>query len=164
MKAGIRAIRERTGARLPDDGMSIPAKFLTAAASLMARAAGVHLTRQELDEIAWAGYRAEDAGRVAGELRSALRAGAAYDARYRSRAWQALARRRDPADLPLFRTGLREELGRDSGVAWALMGALEEMGESVISAGRGGGALWEEEANREDAEAYLRRVGVRPDP
>jgi hypothetical protein len=144
--------------------MSIPAKFLTAAASLMARASGVHLTRQEMDEMSWAGYRAEDAGRVAGELRSALRAGAAYDARYRSRAWQALARRRDPADLSLFRAGLREELGRDSGVAWAIMVALEEMGESVISPGRGGGALWEEEANRDDAEAYLRRVEVRSDP
>jgi hypothetical protein len=39
------------------------------------------------------------------------------------------------------------------------MRALEMMGERVMREERAGGALWEEEDNREDAERYLERVG-----
>jgi hypothetical protein len=45
------------------------------------------------------------------------------------------------------------------GVAWQIMRGLEMMGERVMREERGGGALWEEEDNREDAERYLERVG-----
>ena len=87
-----------------------------------------------------------------------LRNGAAYDAGYRGKAWVALARGMEAGDLPLMRRGLREELSRDMGVAWQIMRALEMMGERVMREERAGGALWEEEDNREDAERYLERV------
>ena len=113
------------------------------------------MSRAELDEIAWAGYRREDVPRLAEALRHTLRAAAAHDAGYRGKAWRALARLGDPGDLPLLRQGLRDELVRDMGVAWQLMLALEEAGESILAPERGGGALWEEEENRRDAARYL---------
>ena len=138
--------------------MSIPAKYLHAAGCLLAQVAGEELSRQELDEVAWAGYRRGDGAKVAEALRGILRNGAAYDAGYRGKAWLALARGKEAGDLPLMRRGLREELARDMGVAWQIMRGLEMMGERVIREDRGGGALWEEEDNREDAERYLERV------
>lgn len=117
------------------------------------------MSRQELDEVAWAGYRRGDGAKVAEALRGILRNGAAYDAGYRGKAWLALARGKEAGDLPLMRRGLREELARDMGVAWQIMRGLEMMGERVMREERGGGALWEEEDNREDAERYLERVG-----
>ena len=60
--------------------MSIPAKYLHAAGCLLAQVAGEELSRQELDEVAWAGYRRGDGAKVAEALRGILRNGAAYDA------------------------------------------------------------------------------------
>ena len=51
--------------------MSIPAKYLHAAGCLLAQVAGEELSRQELDEVAWAGYRRGDGAKVAEALRGA---------------------------------------------------------------------------------------------
>lgn len=135
--------------------MPLPLKFLHAAGCLFAQECGAVLTRSEKDEIAWAGLRAGDAPALAEELLRNLAGGRTADANYRGRAWRALGRRTGAVDLHTVRCALREELARDMGVAWQVMLALQDLGETVFSPARPAPALWEQEDNRQDAMRYL---------
>lgn len=132
---------------------------IAAAAYLFEWALTKQIDQYELSVITEAGLQDADPAQIATLMRDSLENSTELDAGYRGGCFWALGKRCDSELRDFFQHHLAIELNQDMGVAYQIMIALENLGESIWTDYRLRGGLLDEELNREAALQYLKNKG-----
>jgi len=136
----------------------MPEFEVTAAAFLFEWALTKQIGEYELSVITEAGLLDDDPTHISEQICDSLEKSTDLDAEYRGSCFWALGKRCDPLLREFFQNHLAIEVRRDMGVAFQIMLALANLGESVWPADQRGFSLLDVDINRVAAFEYLSRL------
>lgn len=132
-----------------------PEPKLTAAGYFFASANGNEMDASQRAEILVSGLNGADPAVVAGDICDGLENASDLSNDYRAAAFWALGKRFDPGLIPFFRRHLMAEMGRDMGVAYQIMIALDNLAEPVWPAHWSSRSILDHRENHQFASVYL---------
>ncbi len=136
--------------------MRIPEEAIIAVASLFTAANGNSLDSDEKRDIEFHSLSGVNPDLLANTLKEAILEDLDGGSSYRISAYFSLGKKFDRSLIPFLQERLKVEVTRDLDATYQIMIGLDNLEEPIFSATRDGShSVFDQELNRQDAEAYL---------